>query len=534
MATTMTQLDPIRVGFHTGNVITFLSHLYGTGFSVLREACQNSFDEGATKVFVSIHCKRRMIKVYDNGGGVTETEIRKKFENIGFSVKKDKPELMGKKGIGNLAGLAVAEQWQLISKKQGPFYSYTFFRKELEKGDNVNVYPEELPIKQVDRECPFVANSLLRLIDVSEITLNQLGDQDTIERTLREALSAKLRAKNIELRISYSDFKDKKHDFVIKPVIYRGAEMDMVKQDTPKGFVNFSFFHNPNPISNPSILVLHQGVYLIPLANFFELKVLPEKIRHLFFRGYFEGEIRLGFCSLNGLRSCFEHNDDLKIFVEAVTAFAEDVLRPIIEQFEQADREERWKRTAESVLKTVRGYFQKNPKLVPPTLKTMVFKLSDSPGKDVTVEVPGVGIRKPGASQEFPKKKSERTPLPPGALKEQKVRSEQKKRVPKLETTAPKRKVVDFSEGLGIQFVEPDMETDGFLWHSRTKDGVVQINIVNNTFLEVERRGQTIMGRYFMALLHKELTCASLAPVEAQSFDSGFELMMEHFWCSSL
>lgn len=529
----MTEPTSIKVGFHVGNVVTFLSHLYGTGYSVIREAVQNSIDEGATKIFISIHCGRRLIKVYDNGGGATQKEITAKFENIGLSLKRNDPDKIGSKGIGNLAGLAVAEQWQFISKKQGPFCAYTFDRKELEKGDEVNVYAEQLSLKQIDRECPFVANSLLRLIDVAEITLKQLGDQETIERTLREAFNTKLRLNNIELRVSYWNFKNKRHDFLVKPVAYRGAEMEIVKQETPCGSVDFAFFHNSNPINNPSILVQHQGVYSIPLVNFFKMKILPTKIEHLFLKGYFEGEIRLGFCTVNGSRSAFEHDNDLKIFVEAVVAFAEDVLKPIIEQFEQADREERWKRIAEGVLKTMRSYFQKNPALVPPSLKTMVFKLSEKLSDED--EMTGVGIRKPGSNSIPPKKKTERPPLPPDALKKQKGESEQKKRTSGATTGKPKGKVIDFSEGLGIQFIHPDPETDGFIWHSRTSNnGVIQINIVNNEFLEAEKRGQTVVSRYLMTLLHKELTCASLAPVDAQSFDAGFELMMEHFWRSSL
>lgn len=531
---TTTEPKPIRVGFHMGNVITFLSHLYGNGFSVLREAVQNSIDEGATKIFVSIHCERRMVKIYDNGRGANKDDITTKFENIGWSLKQGDPDKIGSRGIGNLAGLAGAREWQFISKKGGgPFVAYTFNKSELAKSEEINLFAEDLTLKQIDRDCPFTANSLLRLIDVSEIMLKQLGDRDTIERTLREAFNTKLRLNNIELRIAYSDFKNKKCEFMVKPVAYRGAEMEVVRQDTPLGYVEFAFFHNPNPIQNPSILVQHQGVYTIPMVNFFKLKILPKEIEHLFFKGYFEGEIRVGFCSVNASRSAFEFNSELDVFVETIRTFAEDVLKPIIDQFEQADREERWKRIAESVLKIMRTYFQKNPALVPPTLKTMVFKPSENVGD--TSQAPGVGIRKPGTTT-TPTKKKARQPLPPDALRKQKGESEQKKRTPSGTTAnKQKEKVVDFSEGLGIQFVHPDPETDGFLWHSRTsKTGVIQINVVNNQFLEAERRGQNIVRDYLMRLLHKELICASLPPADSASFDAGYEMMMEHFWRSSL
>ncbi|MFA7216692.1 MAG: ATP-binding protein [Candidatus Paceibacterota bacterium] len=527
MSTTITELTPIPVKMHMGNVIGLLSQNYGSGFEIVREAVQNSIDEGATKIFISIHCTRGIIKIYDNGGGATRQEIEEKFNNIGLSSKRNDPDKMGCKGIGNLAGLSVAEEWQFISKKGNqPFILYTFNKKELIKGNDINLYAEELPIKQIDRDCPFEAKSLLRLIGVSEVTLKQLGNEEVIEKTLKEAFNVKLRMRNIELRVSYCDFKNKTKQFLVKPVKYRGAEMEVVSQDTPKGFVDFAFFHNPTPIQHPSILVRHQGVYSIPLGNFFKMKILPDRVEHLFSKGYFEGEIRLGFCTVNGARSAFNQDEDLKYFVEAVTTFAEDVLRPIIEQFEQADRQERWKRIAEGVLKTMRAHFQKNSTLIPPQLRATIFRSVDP--KDQGAGSEDVGVKKTATS----KKKTDRPNLAPDALKEQKKESERNRL--SGGTGKQKTKIVDFSEGLGIQFIHPDPETDRFRWHSRTsKEGVIQVNVVNNEFLEAEKRGQSVMARYLMTLLHKELTCASLVPVDAKSFDAGFELMLESFYSSS-
>lgn len=524
---TTAEPTPISVNMHMGYVIGLLSQNYGSGFEIVREAVQNSIDEGATKIFISIHCPRRIIKIYDNGGGATRQEIEEKFNNIGLSSKRNDPDKMGCKGIGNLAGLAAAEEWQFISKKGNqPFILYTFNKKELVKGKGINLFAEELPIKQIDRDCSFVANSLLRLIDVSEVTLKQLGNEEVIEKTLKEAFNVKLRVKNIELRVSYCDFKNKTKQFLVRPVKYRGAEMEVVSQDTPKGFVDFAFFHNPTPIQHPSILVRHQGVYSIPLGNFFKMKILPDRVEHLFLKGYFEGEIRLGFCTINGARSAFNQDEDLKFFIEAVTSFAEDVLRPIIDQFEQADRKERWKRIAEGVLKTMRAYFQKNSALIPPQLKATVFKTIDP--KDQDAESEDIGVKKTVS-----KKKTDRPSLSPDALKEQKKESE-RNRQSGVGSNRQKAKIVDFSEGLGIQFIHPDPETDRFRWHSRTsKEGVIQVNVVNNEFLEAEQRGQAVMARYLMALLHKELTCASLVPVDAKSFDAGYELMLESFYGSS-
>lgn len=516
--------QPINVGFHVGNVVQFLSHLYGNGFAVLREAVQNAIDEGAVKILLIIDCIRQSIEIYDNGGGANVDEITKKFESIGLSLKdKDK---IGSKGIGNLAGLAIAERWQFITRKNGPFYRFTFDRSELEKSKNVHVYPELLPIKEI-RGGHFSPTSLLKLHGVADISLKQLRDQETIEKTLREAFNTKLRSRNIELRVSYRDAKNKRHDFHVKPIAYRGAKMESVQIDTPYGYIEFAMFHSPNPLEKPTVLVQHQGTYFMPLSNFFKMKILPQSIEYLFNRGYFEGEIKLGFCTINGDRSAFEHNKEFSAFVDAVTSFAEDVLKPLTERFEQTDREERLKRIAEGVLKRMKDFLSRRPDLVPPQFRSLISKSAT-----------GKGVENKDTSSVFTRlsKKKKREPLPPDALKKQKGESEEKrKRAAGNGNGKEKRRIIEAVEGLGIQFVHPDPEIDGFKWHSRTSsEGVIQINIANNEFLEAEKRGQTVLGRYFTTLLHKEMTCASLSPHESDVFNAGFELMLEQFYMASI
>lgn len=405
------------------------------------------------------------------------------------------------------------------------FRLYCFQRDELRKSSSVQVHSEVSPFKSITG-APFTANTMLRLLEVDEITLKQLGNSDIVARTLTDAFAHKLRTRNIELRVSYKDFKGKNHDFLVKPPQFRGSEMDVEKLETEFGEIEFCFYHTPRPMQSPNILVQHKGVYSLPLTNFFKLKVIGKAVEDLFARGYFEGVIKLGFCELDAARACFRNDVHLKVFVQAVESFAETILRPIVTQLDQEGREERHKRIADGLLKKVRNYFERHPHHLPPTIKSFILKPKGSEEK---------GFAVPGSGNSDKTKKKEaatRPKLAKDAFKKQRQRNAEasasgnpsKKKEPR---------VMVLDEGLGLQMVYPDAD-EGFAWHSRTYTGLIQINTANNDFLDAERRGQTKLSEYMFLLLKKELTCSSLPPINAQIFGDAFEKSFMPLWRASL
>lgn len=537
-----TTVSEINVGFHAGNVINILAQMQGaTGFDVLDQAVQNAIDEGADDIFVRIDCPKRLIVVYDNGRGASVQDITSKFENIGLSLKLNNVHYVdptGGKGIGNLAGLAVAERWQLITKEihsSEPMHLFEFNRKELVKSNMVKIHME--PIVQLKEltGAPIQATTMLRLLEVDEITLRQLGDKDTVERTLQDAFNSKLKSKGINLRVSYKDFRNRSFEFIIKPTRFRGTPLEAVSYNTEYGEIVFAFNHSYTPLTKPVVLVQHLGVYSFPLSNLFKLKVLSSKFEQIFMRGYFEGEIRLGFCKLNPSRSSFEHDYQMKTFISVVEAFAEDALEPLIQQFEQTDRDERLKRIAEKVLRRVKNFLVEHPSLIPASLVAVVFKKGSGEVDDAEkmTGIPGeysasVLVKKTVFKPAIPAPivtppVTPRQPLAPDALKEQREKSRKVKAERKPSERKIERRVVEVKEGLSIQLVVPDPNEEGFKWNSRIMSGVVQINVVSDIFLQAERRGATVLDRYMSLLVHKELTCASLPQHDAEVFDRGFE-----------
>ena len=523
----------IKVGFHAGNVLSYLSQTYGDGFTVLREGVQNSLDKHAKNIFVRIDCPKGIIQILDDGDGAGYAEISKKFQNIGLSLKLDDPEAAGELGIGNLAGIAVAREWQLLTRdRKNPvdvYRLYSFERTQLKKSSAIELQSEEAKSYKSVPGAPFTAYTMVRLLDVDELTLKQLGNSDVISRTMTDAFGTKLKARKIELRFSYVDFKGKRREFLVKPQQFRGMQMDSEKYDTEFGEVEFHFFHSPRPVHQPSILVQHQGVHGIPLVNFFKMKILGREIEDLFARGYFEGEIKLGFCEMQPSKAAFVQNHQLSVFVQAIESFAADILRPLVEQLDEEGRAERHKRIADALLKRVRSYFQKHTSYLPPIMKSFIAKLEDSGSSDEATRLSG-GFPKPEAK---PKKKAEAPqpkPLEPNAFTKQRKKSAATGGAPKKREP----RVVVLDDGLGLEMYYPDANEEGMLWHSRTTDGVIQINAANSEFLEAERRGQTKLSDYMFLMLNKELACASLNPTDAKTFGTAFEKSFMNFWRASL
>ena len=105
------------------------SSLYRNFATVVAEAISNSWDAEATSVHVEMEGDSLIIS--DNGVGMNEGDLQDKFFNIGYNRRRD-PErrhvlthsvsgrrrVLGRKGIGKLAYLSIANEMIIITKKK--------------------------------------------------------------------------------------------------------------------------------------------------------------------------------------------------------------------------------------------------------------------------------------------------------------------------------------------------------------------------------------------------------------------------------
>ena len=120
------------MAFHFEFSLSVLNHLgrglYRSFATVIAEAISNSWDADAESVHVEI--QQDSLVIWDNGTGMDAGDLRNKFLKIGYRRRKNaqneeerfsevkKRPVLGRKGIGKLAYLSIADKVIVITKKE--------------------------------------------------------------------------------------------------------------------------------------------------------------------------------------------------------------------------------------------------------------------------------------------------------------------------------------------------------------------------------------------------------------------------------
>ena len=138
--------------------LSVLNHLgrglYRSFATVIAEAISNSWDADAESVHVEI--KKDSLVIWDNGVGMDIDDLQDKFLKIGYrrrdetqTSKVKKRPVLGRKGIGKLAYLSVADKVIVITKKKGSkdVISVVMDNREIDKDvdKDVDVQESKLP-----------------------------------------------------------------------------------------------------------------------------------------------------------------------------------------------------------------------------------------------------------------------------------------------------------------------------------------------------------------------------------------------------
>ena len=101
-------------------------NLYSNPWTAVSEIVANSIDAMAKTVFVLIDIRNKekaIVEIFDDGTGMTETDLREKYTLIGRNRRLDndnkKGKTLGRKGIGKLAALYLSPRYYLITKTNG-------------------------------------------------------------------------------------------------------------------------------------------------------------------------------------------------------------------------------------------------------------------------------------------------------------------------------------------------------------------------------------------------------------------------------
>ncbi len=142
----------------TLNVLNHLGiNLYSNVPAVLSEVVANSWDADASAVNIEIEDKS--IIITDDGHGMDEEDINKKYLNVGYKKRDDSKKtiihgrpVMGRKGIGKLSLFSIADTIEIHTMKSGNKCGFRMSAKDIEiltkqnnkKKENKPYYPESL------------------------------------------------------------------------------------------------------------------------------------------------------------------------------------------------------------------------------------------------------------------------------------------------------------------------------------------------------------------------------------------------------
>ncbi len=517
------------LGFHQGNTILYLSQHYGDAFKAILEALQNSIDKHAKHALIEINVPERYIKIFDDGQSASCEEVTAKFRNIAQSNKLADASAIGEKGIGNLAGMTIAEIWQMIAKdftsKPASIWVHRLEKSELAKRDGISLHSEPFQGKEITNKLHFKPNVMLWLRGVSDIAMARLSNIKLIERSILDAYNPILRTRGVDVRIVYKkDARSTAQEYLVKPVLYRGDLLQSVKEQTPLGEVEFAFYYSAEPHKeHQRVYVLHQGVNTMPLHNFFMRSLLDDDVKNVINRGFFDGEIRLGFCTVNPGKDSFQLDDQCQVFASVVKDFVMGVLKPIIDNFDQSERSDKLNRIALGVLKKIQLLFKENPHLIPPRLRAM----SKASVGSVTEEEETSKVSTPGGR----KRKLSKTALVDQAATHKKNKASGipvgKRDKDQVMASKPR-------PGLQVDFVYPKSEEEQS-WHSRISPaGIIEINSGHLDFVRSELVGQNKVSEYLFMLILKELVVVGEDPTTGNSFGNIFERRFMALWKANL
>lgn len=141
------ELVPVKT--HMGQNLIYLADHYQDPYEAVREAIQNALDPDvkAPNFLVDIDLRKEKIRILDDGAGWSKEDIRHRLQNICRSDKAGGAESYGRKGIGNLAGIAISEELHVLTRPKaqpGPFYRLMLKRRDLPSQEELRLPVETL------------------------------------------------------------------------------------------------------------------------------------------------------------------------------------------------------------------------------------------------------------------------------------------------------------------------------------------------------------------------------------------------------
>lgn len=516
-------IKPIKVGVHIGGALRAIAKHYSDPLSAIGEFIQNSLDEYASHIRTEIDHDKRRIRVYDNGKGAHFLDIEKKFTNFCQTLKSHDPEAIGRFGIGLSGGLELAEEFTLITKpatdSKQQFIRYSMSREIWTENE-----PRLLPVVEGQEFSLGEWSTAVVLKKVEESKLRALSDPAAIAAYIGDQYGAIINKRKVKVEVHVARRKYVGEE-TVKVSEFPGVREKAITQGTPRGPVTFEMWRTVRPARNPKIIVEHQGKFSFLLRN---ISDLWNTIEDALGAGYFQGRIKVNFCTLHHNRKGFLLDHDMVTFSQAVETYVNEHVRPVIDKLK---REHVLERNAEIIRECVddfEKFLSDMPDLLPEGLRGFVTK-----GHTGTKEKPTTLENYLGEIRGRNDEKKRKNP----AEQSGEPHREYDISHPSVEDPRGKqRRIIRGQKGITIRQEEASPES-GIDWRTRYENGVIYFNISNPDWIYASDRRSRDHGKsakfYCGMQIMKELTCLRLNDVDqlrSEEFRRQFERTFMQYW----
>lgn len=355
--------EDIKVGFAPGNILKIAAGIYGDLESVIIEMIQNSLDAKSTRVWVRVDLQKKTLGYLDNGSGITPNRMRKVLSEVGTSQKSK--NALGHFGIGIWAPLTVCDGWEITSCAPGKgakFHSWVFDAQKIFAAATELYLPGERVREDLS------GRMKARIQHRTEIKLSNITrdrhlskiSTESLEKKVHTAFNEIMRKQHATVELSIVDVQGTKLEPIT--ISYRKVEGRrlpahkveyadcttrfelLLVQPTSTGRyagqVKFASAETPYPISYAD-LSKNASDMLSDIAR----KALRSKL--------FDGMVTGTSLELNASRKSFKVDAALLDFCFSINDWAEKVAKPLMDERERVEKDQRITRAGESALSRV-------------------------------------------------------------------------------------------------------------------------------------------------------------------------------------
>lgn len=161
--------------------------LYSNPWTAIAELVANGFDADAKNVKVYINAinkEKSVIEIFDSGYGMGYEDLASKYTLIGRDKRDDntldeetKSQLMGRKGIGKLAGLYLSKKYYLISKTEKESSAWCLNAKDAKDSDIPKLERVDIKKIRIESKKYWDENKTGTMIKLTDVDLRNFGVQ---------------------------------------------------------------------------------------------------------------------------------------------------------------------------------------------------------------------------------------------------------------------------------------------------------------------------------------------------------------------